>query len=242
MFEQSAVESRTHHVSGRRAATLPVSMALHAVAVSGALFVAVWQVEFPRNPPAQIETLERYLAPPEPEPARGGPRRPVAKPVVAANQNVAPTIVPEKPADQVDVSPAATAVADPGDTIEGGSSTGEEGGSSDGVAGGFGSSAEPPQEIRRVGGDVLKPVIVHRVEPLYPPLAVKMRLQGIAVVECIIDRYGNVQSVKTIHATHDLFRSAAEDAVARWKFRPGTLNGQAIDVIFNLTVQFKLNS
>jgi TonB family protein len=34
---------------------------------------------------------------------------------------------------------------------------------------------------------------------------------------------------------------AAADAVRRWKFRPGTLNGQPVDVIFNLTVNFKLN-
>jgi TonB family protein len=34
---------------------------------------------------------------------------------------------------------------------------------------------------------------------------------------------------------------AAVDAVRRWKFRPGTLNGQPVDVIFNLTVNFKLN-
>ena len=34
---------------------------------------------------------------------------------------------------------------------------------------------------------------------------------------------------------------AAVDAVKRWKFKPGTLNGQPVDVIFNLTVNFKLN-
>jgi len=29
--------------------------------------------------------------------------------------------------------------------------------------------------------------------------------------------------------------------VRRWKFKPGTLNGQPVDVLFNLTVNFKLN-
>ncbi len=32
----------------------------------------------------------------------------------------------------------------------------------------------------------------------------------------------------------------AERAVRQWKFKPGTLNGQPVDVIFNLTVNFKL--
>ena len=31
-----------------------------------------------------------------------------------------------------------------------------------------------------------------------------------------------------------------ERAVKQWKFRPGTLNGQPVDVIFNLTVNFTL--
>jgi hypothetical protein len=30
--------------------------------------------------------------------------------------------------------------------------------------------------------------------------------------------------------------------VKKWKFRPGTLNGDPIPVIFNLTVNFTLNS
>ena len=34
---------------------------------------------------------------------------------------------------------------------------------------------------------------------------------------------------------------AAVEAVKKWKFKPGTLNGQPVDVIFNLTVNFKLN-
>ncbi len=34
---------------------------------------------------------------------------------------------------------------------------------------------------------------------------------------------------------------AAADAVKRWRFKPGTLNGAPVDVIFNLTVNFKLN-
>ena len=34
---------------------------------------------------------------------------------------------------------------------------------------------------------------------------------------------------------------AAVEAVKKWKFKPGTLNGQPFDVIFNLTVNFKLN-
>ena len=48
----------------------------------------------------------------------------------------------------------------------------------------------------------------------------------------------NVQVLKPLPFGLD---QAAVDAVRRWKFKPGTLNGQPVDVIFNLTVNFKLN-
>ena len=48
----------------------------------------------------------------------------------------------------------------------------------------------------------------------------------------------NVQVLKPLPFGLD---NAAVEAVKKWKFKPGTLNGQPVDVIFNLTVNFKLN-
>ncbi|MBK5258351.1 MAG: energy transducer TonB [Thermoanaerobaculia bacterium] len=61
------------------------------------------------------------------------------------------------------------------------------------------------------------------------------------IVEAIIDRHGNVDRVRVIKGLPMGLSEAAERAVRQWKFKPGTLNGQPVDVIFNLTVNFKLN-
>jgi protein TonB len=93
----------------------------------------------------------------------------------------------------------------------------------------------------RVGGDVKAPVVLTRVEPTYPEVARKARVAGIVIVEAIIDKSGNVRDVKILKGLPFGLDNAAADAVRRWKFKPGTLNGQPVDVLFNLTVNFKLN-
>ena len=64
------------------------------------------------------------------------------------------------------------------------------------------------------------------------------------IVEAIIDREGNVTDA---HIIANLLRpvpfgldQTALEAVKRWKFRPGTLNGQPVPVIYNLTINFRL--
>src|SRR5207237_7936330 len=92
----------------------------------------------------------------------------------------------------------------------------------------------------RVGGDVKAPVVLNRVEPQYTEVARKAREAGVVIVEAIIDKNGNVDKVKVLKGLPMGLSEAAEDAVKRWKFKPGTLNGEPVDVIFNLTVNFTL--
>jgi protein TonB len=119
---------------------------------------------------------------------------------------------------------------------------GVEGGVVGGVVGGVITDTAPKPEVPlRVGGDVKAPVVITRVEPTYPEVARKARIAGIVIVECIIDKTGNVTNVQVLKPLPFGLDQAAVDAVKRWKFKPGTLNGQPVDVIFNLTVNFKLN-
>lgn len=92
----------------------------------------------------------------------------------------------------------------------------------------------------RVGGDVKAPVATTRVEPQYTEIARKARIEGIVIIEAIIDARGNVTDVRVLKPLPMGLDQAALDAVKRWKFTPGTLNGQPVPVIFNLTVNFRL--
>lgn len=85
------------------------------------------------------------------------------------------------------------------------------------------------------------PTVIQRVEPVYPAEARANRVSGIVIVEAVIDRNGEVRDVRVLKPLPYGLDQAAVDAVKQWKFRPGMLEGQPIDVIFNLTINFKLD-
>lgn len=61
---------------------------------------------------------------------------------------------------------------------------------------------------------------IKTVEPVYPPLAQKMNLQGVVKVEVTIGSDGTVKSVKTLGG-NPVLSQAVEDAVKQWKYLSG---------------------
>lgn len=92
----------------------------------------------------------------------------------------------------------------------------------------------------RAGGDVKAPVVVRRIEPAYSAEARRDRISGIVILEVLIDKTGAVTDAVVLKDLPDGLGSAAMAAVKQWSFQPGTLNGEPVDVIFNLTMNFKL--
>ncbi len=97
-----------------------------------------------------------------------------------------------------------------------------------------------PEGPIQVGGDVLAPVKVNAPQPQYTEIARKARLQGVVIVQAIIDKDGNVTNVKVLKGLPMGLDQATVDAVKQWKFKPATLNGKPVAVYYNLTVNFRL--
>lgn len=73
-----------------------------------------------------------------------------------------------------------------------------------------------------------------KVEPAYPPMAKQMHIAGTVKVEVVITAAGTVKSTKVLGG-HPLLAAAAEEAVKKWKFEPGT--GETTEVIpFSFTL------
>ncbi len=83
-------------------------------------------------------------------------------------------------------------------------------------------------------------MIVKRVMPLYPPLAKASRVSGKVHLMGIIGKDGTIQNLQVIDG-HPLLMKAAVDAVKQWIYRPTTLNGDPVDVIAPIEVNFVLN-
>jgi TonB family protein len=78
---------------------------------------------------------------------------------------------------------------------------------------------------------------VRKIEPIYPPLAKQARIQGTVCFTAIIDKDGQVQDLQLIRG-HPLLVNSARDAVSQWEYRPMLLNGEPIDVITQVDVDF----
>ena len=103
----------------------------------------------------------------------------------------------------------------------------------------------PPAEFAdgqapvRVGGNIKPPVKLRDVRPVYPPVALDARVQGVVIMEATIDSLGNVMSARVLRG-QPLLDQAALDAVAQWQFAPTLMNGVPVPVIMTVTVNFTL--
>ncbi len=100
-------------------------------------------------------------------------------------------------------------------------------------------AAEPEGPIH-VGGDVMKPVKVIAPSPQYTEIARKARIQGVVIVQAIINKQGRVENVKVLKGLPMGLEEEAVKAIKGWTFEPATLNGKPVDVYYNLTVNFRL--
>lgn len=96
--------------------------------------------------------------------------------------------------------------------------------------------AKPAEGPFRVGPGVTMPRIIKRVEPRYPELVGTYRI-GFLVLECVVTREGTVRDVKIVRGPDNAVTQAVIEAVKQWRFEPGRRDGQAVDVIYNLTVR-----
>jgi TonB family protein len=91
----------------------------------------------------------------------------------------------------------------------------------------------------RVPQGVAQGLITSKVQPIYPPEARTARIQGTVVLKAVISQTGDVVSVSLVSG-RPMLAPAALDAVKQWKYRPYLLNGKAVEVETQVTVNFTL--
>lgn len=82
--------------------------------------------------------------------------------------------------------------------------------------------------------------VVKAIPPMYPVDARLMRIEGTVLVELVVDRRGRVASTKVLGEPNQLLADAAVRAVSQWEFRPHTVHGSPVNVVFCQPVAFKL--
>lgn len=101
---------------------------------------------------------------------------------------------------------------------------------------------EPPKptERIRVGGVVQDAMVISRVTPLYPKIAMQLHQEGKVLFSAVIGRDGTIQQLQVMNGS-PLFVQAATEAVRQWRYRPTMLNGDPVEVLTTIEVTFRLN-
>jgi len=258
MFDQSLIESGKKRRQEGSFVTIVMSILLHLAA----LVTTVAAGYLVHQTPQAAKPIEAFLVgggspppppPPPPPPAASTSATPkVEKKEPEKVETPTDTFVTpqEIPKDLPEILPMDSEGAGvPGGVpggVEGGVIGGVVGGVIGGVIGGelggvlggtLGGTGTGPL---KVGGDVKPPVVLERVEPLYTEEARKARVQGVVILEAVVDEKGVVRNVKILKPLGMDLDKAAVTAVKQWKFKPGTKNGKPVPVVFNLTVSFRL--
>jgi protein TonB len=237
------ITGKTPHGPRPHAGPVLISVALHAAAVVGVLAGTVMFIAPPIPRDSMMRAFVAPLPPPPPPPAPAPPKseakqeRPVPTSGSAAPTEMPIEIVPEPPSFDV------------GEEEFLGVPGGVPGGIAGGVLGGLMPEVPPPppppapepRKPVRIGGQIKEPALVYRVEPAYPALAVASKMEGVVILEAIVDQEGHVESVRSLRVP-TILDAAAIKAVRQWRYSPVLLNGRPEKFILTVVVSFKLTN
>jgi protein TonB len=222
--------------SGGRWSALPISAAIHALALAVVIVVPLLATDVGPLVHGGIVSWMPVVAPPSPPPIPVPDARP-ARPVDVVEPAVTPVEPPRGLTPERLLRPAAPPDEAPPDrsgTIPG-----------TGVPGGTGTvpvdapPPTPPPAAVPVAALVKPPVKVHDVSPVYPELAIRGRVEGHVVIEAVIGPAGDVQEARVLQGK-PLLTETALAAVRQWRYTPTLVSGRPVPVVMMVTVTFRL--
>jgi len=129
-----------------------------------------------------------------------------------------------------------------------GSGGGAGTGSGTGIGPGTGSGLGPGSGggtgggVYRPGNGVTLPRVLREVRPNYTSDAMRAKVQGVVMLECVVRPDGSVGDVQVIHSLDDHFGLDQEaiKAAKQWRFAPGTRLGEPVPVLISIELTFTL--
>jgi TonB family protein len=126
----------------------------------------------------------------------------------------------------------------------GGAGTGTGSGVGPGTGSGLGpgSGGGTGGGVYRPGNGVTVPRLLHEERPQYTSDAMRAKVQGSVILECVVRQdgsVGDVQVVRSLDPTFGLDQQAVA-AAKKWRFAPGTRLGEPVPVLITIELTFTL--
>jgi len=253
MFEQTFVDGvgKTH-----KPLTVVVSFLTQLVGITAAIIIPLLFTDaLPKTQLTSFLVAPPPPPPPPPPPAASAPK--IVKVIPRqfdAGKLMQPKAIPKEiTMIKEEELPAASGVQGVVGGVPGGVPGGVAGGVIGGIIGSVPTAAPPPppppkveapkpvtpQRIR-VGGNVQAAMAIRAPKPSYPPLAKQARIQGVVRLNAVIGKDGTIQDLKAASG-HPLLVPAALEAVRQWLYKPTLLNGEPVEVVTVIDVNFTLS-
>ena len=157
-----------------------------------------------------------------------------AKPLAAALESL-PGLI-EAPPSPPSLSQGVGDGGGAGTGTGGGIGAGDGSGLGPGSGGGSGGGAYRP------GNGVTPPRLVREAKPQYTTDAMRARIQGAVLLECVVNINGEVEQIKVVRSLDQKFGldEQAIKAAQQWRFLPGSRLGQPVPVLITIELEFAL--
>jgi protein TonB len=230
-----------------------VSVAAHAAVVVTLLLVFSSRQDY-KKPVVTRLTPEHLVWLPDPGPAaRGGGSTPAPTKPPEAPKPAVPEPVPAPPVVEPEVI-AAAPEPEPQNTVAAAPSPGPTANDASALNAGIGdkgrgTGAGPDDgpggggtNYYGIGNGVSAPIPLRRPPPAYTAEAMRARLQGTVVLNCVVTPEGvctNIRIARSLDMTFGLDDQAIASA-REWRFRPGMRMGEPVPVLVTLEIGFTI--
>ena len=105
------------------------------------------------------------------------------------------------------------------------------------------SSDRTPDKVYQPGNGVSMPTVLKHVYPHYTAEAMRAKIQGSVIIECLVQPDGTVHDVTVVQSLdteHGLDDEAVKTA-GQWTFRPGLKDGRAVPVRITIEMAFSIS-
>jgi TonB family protein len=86
------------------------------------------------------------------------------------------------------------------------------------------------------------PAPLDKVDPKYPQTIIEQHVDGEVVLYAIVRKDGSIDSIQLVRKLDPQLDKNSMDALARWKFRPGTRDGVPVDVEMVVHIPFRFRN
>ncbi len=238
-------------------------MAIAAAAVLGITLLSVygWRAWYKASVASRSPKSDAQVAPPANESAAGGAGLFVTPDVVrpAARRSVVPPPHAAGAAAAVHIPDKVVRrklqAAEPGEPSAAGTETAPAAAPDSGDISLTAASSAAPGDLGSAIGKVIETapalpklgvptsqgmsggVLIHKVQPVYPPEARRLHRAGMVVIDAVVNVEGQVDNLKVVSGD-PLLSGAAMDAVRKWRYSPYLLNGKPIPKETRITISF----